>query len=944
MHTIDDANAVEIEIKVLLDNRIRMPHFVNPYFADNVDSIQYIVEVLTAATARGVPKIEQTINFIHTYASVPVADTHQGACMFVKQLCYNDGIQDTSRKNYYTKKALIHHMYLLSEERPPCKMSINLETKETDDINEFDVVRFRLRYSITFSDTKLKDWRLDLTIIKECKDHSISNLKKIRDKLFDKNINVSNFVECVDWSYSDKIECELEYIGNIREFSIDQISALDELFPDKMHDLRDAKFTKTYNECICEIAGLLKPRLVSKFRQGSFGLKQLGSNPIEITKRFYQTNILPDIGNYYITEKIDGIRSMLLLYPQHKKCFVINNINKNGISVIDMPDTPDTETDTDLIILDAEYVSGQQQSACIDTTTIEKYYVFDIIYRRTLTNTGTNVPIHELPFTERIIHMKKVVGAYDFLHNKHFVELATDTYHDQIKEFYTSMLDKSYDIDGLIIFSKNADYNQTLQYKWKPIMTIDFVAKKCPDSMLGINPYMPKENKILYLLFCGIKKADYKKMGICKFKQYDQMFKNICSGFRGDITDAYFPIQFSPSSDPDAFLFWSDLDNLDGKIIELTRVSSAVDNLTAADENEWKFIKLRDDRLNDMKRKTYYGNYFKFAEYIWMNFKNPLTMDILSQKSEIRSDAYFQSDSSEHQDMRKFNNYVKKTLITANTDSAKLELVIDLASGKGQDLYKYIENGFHNILMMDNDRDGLMEIINRKYTYIELKNTKNDHGRMNKSNQNNFSQDLMDKHSKIYVHHTDLLETYKKTISIRDKFNIHQASLIVCNLALHYLVPNKGKILNFCRLIHTLLAPGGIFIFTAFDGPKIFKLLADETLIDGTWNVVDKAGKPIYSIKKKYKGETFTGTNQKIDVLLPFSNDKYYTENLINTDVLNSELEKRKIHLIRSGSFDSYLSDFATYKTTTHDKLTDADKKYISLYHFYVYRRGAPKK
>jgi preprotein translocase subunit SecA len=103
---------------------------------------------------------------------------------------------------------------------------------------------------------------------------------------------------------------------------------------------------------------------------------------------------------------------------------------------------------------------------------------------------------------------------------------------------------------------------------------------------------------------------------------------------------------------------------------------------------------VRDDRVNDVNKKMYYGNNFKVAESIWMSYKNPVTLDYLCQDI---NKSYFKTDSLDYFYMRKFNNYVKKEILKI-TD---VEWVIDLASGKGQDLNKYIEKGFKNIMLTE---------------------------------------------------------------------------------------------------------------------------------------------------------------------------------------------------------------------------------------------------
>jgi SAM-dependent methyltransferase len=202
-------------------------------------------------------------------------------------------------------------------------------------------------------------------------------------------------------------------------------------------------------------------------------------------------------------------------------------------------------------------------------------------------------------------------------------------------------------------------------------------------------------------------------------------------------------------------------------------------------------------------------------------------------------------------------------------------------------------------------------------------------------------------YSKIHIKKLNLSDEYKKNIDTiyNSYFGVPSdgSQFVVCNLALHYIIPNKTKTQNFVNMLNKILAPGGIFIFTAFNGEKIFNLLADHADAHGVWNKYNSDGKLVFSIKKKYKGTIFTGTNQKIDVLLPFTNGEYYTENLINTTVLNEQLVKKKINLIADDSFNIYLSKFATNRSSYYSKLTNSDKEYCSLYHFYVYHKQVSK-
>ena len=887
--TCGELNSNELEVKILLDPRIISPIFTKSQFSQSIQTstntvptktselyarIDIIKKIIRNCNQYGDSSISQTINFIHT----------ENTQMFIKQLCFNNGVQDKEKKNYYIKKSLVKPIYLISDKinQPSYKLSINDEIKQSKDINKFDIIRFRSRYTIVFNTDSLKKWKLELTLVNETKNISIQNIKEIKDRLFTKNINNVNFLDEVDWVYSDKIELELEYTST-ENININDIKHLDILWEPIQ------SVYKSYLDCVCQIAQIIKPHTMNKFKSEYFGLKQLGTNPIELTKKCYMTNILSDINNFILTEKIDGIRSMLIIYPKKGECHIINKTYR-------YMKIPVCQNEIiDLIILDSEEYTINSLNPI--------YYIFDCIW------CDTNVS--ELPFSSinagsRLDHITKIVDKYDFLVLKHFIQLNNSEYSNQILDFNNLLKDLPYETDGFIFISKDASYNNTKNYKWKPIekMTIDFVAKKCPDNLLGINPYINKDNKTLYLLFSGIRSNEYKKLGIQKFKNYDNIFKHI------NYSDKYFPIQFSPSSNPYAYLFWSENKCLDNNIIELNRKN-----------NEWNLFKIRTDRKIDMDRKTYYGNYFKIAESIWMNYINPLNIENLI---ETKNNEYFQADNNDHYKyVRKFNNFVKNTLIIMYTQK-KTEIecfdwVIDLAAGKGQDLFKYIDCGIKNIFMIDNDTSALSEIINRKYTYIN---------------------DINIKHcTKLFIKHMDLSKPYKQNY---DKINesyfgvpSQGVPLIVCNLALHYLIPNKTKTLNFCNLLNKLLSPGGIFIFTAFNGRKIFDKLKES----GEWSKYNNNNKLLYSIKRKYSGDLFTGTNQKIDVLLPFSNGEYYSEYLINDELLENELLKKKIKLINKDSFSIYQDKFKEYNQHFFKALNTIDKDFISLYSFYIFHK-----
>ena len=441
---------------------------------------------------------------------------------------------------------------------------------------------------------------------------------------------------------------------------------------------------------------------------------------------------------------------------------------------------------------------------------------------------------------------------------------------------------RPYETDGLI-FTKGGDpYAKTKNFKWKPLdkMTVDFMAKKCPKTLLNIAPYIPKKGMTLYFLFSFIDSRRFESLNLTYVKKYREMFPD--PDFR------YFPIQFSPSSDPFAYLFW-DKRELDGKIVEVGYQTKT---------RTWKYYRTREDKTKP--------NDFRIAELTFQNYFNPLTLDAI--KSKIDKGYFQEDDNKDFQEIRHFNSFVKSRILAPYADTP---WVIDMAGGKGQDIFRYAKLKIKNLVYLEVDKDGISEIIKRKH-------------------------ELRDSSTLVHTIEMDLTHPNKTNIKKIEAIGIHMKEripLIVCNFAIHYLIGSMKSTQNLIEFIDYYLAPGGKFIFTAFDGRTVFDLLAANR---GKWEV--RNGEVVkYSIKKDYKSKQMTPTKQKIKVMLPFSKGEYYSEYLVN----NTYLEKmfKKVNMARESfdSFATFLQEYASDSPKKFAKLTADDKQFVSLYHFVSY-------
>lgn len=619
----------------------------------------------------------------------------------------------------------------------------------------------------------------------------------------------------------------------------------------KNNNLIGGNNNNTYQNIIYEIAKYIKPNISNKFKK-NYGIKQLSNQVIELDKiKFF--NELQDITNYYITDKINGKRTILYI------------TNQNSYAVSD-----------DLINIDIS-----TQNICILDTELyeDNYYVFDIMVYE-----GNN--LINMPFFERMKYFDKF-NNFNIIKTKPFIKL-DNNFKQQIRDFKNEQ--KDYDIDGIILTPNDGKYNSMKVYKYKPPneLTIDFLIKKCPPKLSEL--FKIKTDKFVYLLFSGISKRTFYKLRMRLIKYYDKIFPNI------DIKKLphYFPIQFTPSNNnKNAYIFISDNKLLDGEIGEF---------LYNIDNKEWILKRLREDRKIEVERGNYFGNNYKIAESIWMSLSDPLIIEDIKEEN-----IYFQEhDNILQKASRNYNSFVKSEILKMFKGT---EWVMDLASGKGQDLFRYSNNNIKNVIFLEIDKMALSELISRKHIFSTDEKYKNS---MN-----------------ILIQNVDLLDNYKDNIkAINNVYTNQNIDLIMCNFALHYFMKNNKLLENICKLINHYLKQNGKFVFTAFDGNKIINLLEKN---NGEWIIkVDNQIK--YGITKKYDDSDLTNIGQKIEVLLPFSKNTYYEEYLININTISKALSKYDIILEQNESFSKFMN---SYK----QNLDENDKIYIDLYHYYIFKK-----
>ncbi len=851
---------LEIELRFFIDERKKAEVFTKSY---SREISQEIAKKLIAKYAKLPGKVTQTINFI--------ADSN------IKQMTFINGEQQKGMMLHYSKQKVITPLLLLHNTLPAYRFAVNYETP----IDEFSVskatmARIRLRYTVQISE----NWQLDITLLKSVTDFSNPvKLKTAKSEMFFM-IDAPTFCEKAPWDRADIIEYEMEFIG--KKFTEDTLLEANEVF-DFLDSETPGQTSTTvattgdsdkYQSAIFEIAKFIRPKDANRFKK-SDGLKQLSNQVIELDKNMFLKDLLPEITKYYITDKIDGARAML--YIKDKTCHVITK----DLSTFMIDSSPDT------YILDCEAYE-------------KSYYIFDVMVFK-------GKSYIETPFEERMKLFDEAKSLHESFQTKTF-ELLNEDFQEQIRAFKKRTV--PYETDGLILTPRDGKYNTMKVYKYKPKdkLSVDFVIKKCPDRLLGISPYMPKPGKTLYLLFSGMRQDTYTQLNLRFLAHYEEIFP----GIDAKRPPKYFPYQFQPSDFTFGYLYWDSNPSLDGEVGEFVCAPCIEAQPYEAGDDLWQLHRVREDRKVELARGNYYGNYFKVAELTWMSYKNPLVIEDIDLKG---ANTYFQQhDNILQKASRNFNSYVKAKIFE---QFAGNEWVMDLASGKGQDLFRYSTYSFKNVVFLEIDSVALLELTKRKY-------------------------DLSDSNPiGIQMHQMDLNADYKHNIERLSDIQIPSTGmdLIICNFAFHYFLQSRKSLLNIAKFIAHYLKPGGRFVMTTFDAKDILKLLNENS---GNWTV--NAGSQIkYSIRKTDTDpKTYTSTvlepiGQKIDVLLPFSNDQYYTEYMVNIDFIAEELQKLNFVLEIDQSFGEYLESFEKQNPKGYASMDANDKKYSSLYHYYCF-------
>lgn len=608
-------------------------------------------------------------------------------------------------------------------------------------------------------------------------------------------------------------------------------------------------------------------------------------------------------------------------------------------------------------IIDMEHIVGKN----------EGMFAFDILMYN-------DADVTEEPMSTRLEALGEVAAALK-------IEVKTQTRLDKdpqasIKKFIPAGKSeksgkKKYHIDGLIFTHENSGYwKPDAVYKMKPPdrLTIDFLIMRAPVQMMNAAPYVPQPGYTMYLLFSGINQDKMRQFGIstADLPQYRELFQN----FRG--AGRIFPIHFTTLTHKLAYIYYHPSqgsgsekkklvlkdavvkDELHRHVGEFIWTPSETKKAAKGEANmlpgmvPWVLVKLRADKDANVEDGLAYGNSYTTALDTFNDILHPLTYadllkppspsdaksdtsrsresdakpkDDTSRSREGEGDYFAKNKGQDYQPTTNFNNFAKAQPMQ---QLANVSTVVDLMCGKGQDLFKFIGYQVKALICIDKDSAALDELRNRFRNHI------------NEPQWYTYPPMPVRPGINLNVMQYDMgkdLPALSKRLTTEHMLNNSMADGVVCNLGLHYIIGSEAEMKSFIQFLSATLRIGGKFIYTSFNGHRVFQMLGGLKKGEA-WS--SEKGK--YSIRRDYAEKTLS-YGLKIAVLHPFSNGELYEENLLPIEMMTGALAKAGYALIQQGSFQDFWGRYEQLGKGLAGRLSTEDRFYSSLYQYSTYVR-----
>ena len=564
------------------------------------------------------------------------------------------------------------------------------------------------------------------------------------------------------------------------------------------------------------IPGNERRRVVSEYRDLVKNNYFIGAQPETLHKEKI-SNLYKQ--QYSVTDKADGDRAFMFIDKAGSVYFIDNNLYKiyqtNVKSCKQNED--ENENDNNSECSDKMYYSTIIDGELVRHNNQIHFLSFDCLFYNGKDLRGQT----KYDLKTRLNRLNHIVKT---LSESHFYKISVKHYYfgnvfSGSKQILDSVSEKEYENDGLIFTPVNEPYplvkKWTSLLKWKPaeMNTIDFYAVKMTNVEDGRD--------------------------ISKWQLYVQgeVNSSVRQGsnepVKNKTTTVLFDIEKLCGQNTESRLVTYETSFSDSLIDSTTGESYKTNTVIEFrwDSAQLMFVPLRtrwDKTVNPRK----HGNFSKVACDIWNNINNPVEKDYLlkfytnskNNSSEKNGDFFFET-------MRRFHNKVKEYLY--NKYSKNAGSLLELCSGKGGDIHKWVFNNIKNVYGYDISERNITEC-KRRFDQLQSKT--------------NFDY----KFSKLDLTRDDGYEIiYKNTSTMFD--------VVCCQFGIHYFFESEKRVENIVKILETSLKNSGYFIITFMDNKQLDKLFGEKDLVS-----YDEDGEIIYLLEKTVNPGSVYGNRLKI--------------------------------------------------------------------------------
>ena len=658
------------------------------------------------------------------------------------------------------------------------------------------------------------------------------------------------------------------------DMTIVEESYKDQSKPTLKYEIELEIFKKDYNGIMSMITLILQTRqnnffvinnpekrnVLNQYKNLVNNYNFVGAQPETLHKN-QLSNLYKEL--YSVTDKADGDRAFMFIDNNKQIYFIDNNMNK---------------------VFKTNVISHGYNNTLIDGELIHHnnkiyFMAFDLLAYNGNDIRGNNSYLlkQRLDRLNHIISSVKSNELYDISMKKFFynnVFIGSEV-------ILKSINDKFYKNDGLIFTPMNEPYPLTKKWsnllKWKPaeLNTIDLYSIN-----IGNNTWE------LYVQH--VDKTDQK------------INKPVLALF--DVNK----LCYVPEKTTDGVTFRTIFGN---EIIDPTTDESFKSNTVIEykwDKENSKFVPLR-TRWDKTSNPRKHGNFSAVACDIWNNIHNPIEKELL-----FKFTTYNNSKDFFFERMRKFHNKVKEYLY--NKYCNKTQNLLELCSGRGGDLQKWLYNNIENVEGYDISDKNINECQKRLKQVAP-----------HKLNNYNFTQ-------------LDLSTENAKNMII-DKYQQQKFETICCQFAVHYFFENKNTLENIINIIDNCLLDNGYFIITFMDNKQIDSLFKNTQNSDNIcYSEYDN--EIIYYLSKEDNNNNFYGN--KIRILLNGNNilGEGSNEFIIDFDKF-SEMMISKGYVIQET--DLFKNLYETSISKSIENLQDIEKNISFLNRYCVFRKSNTK-